>query len=40
VVRIFKHFIPIQILVLALVDALILFGALYLGIALRFFGGD
>jgi len=40
VVRIFKHFVPVQILVLVLADALIFVGAMYLGIALRFYGGD
>jgi len=40
VVRIFKHFVPVQILVLVLSDALILVGSMYLGIALRFYGGD
>lgn len=39
-VRIFKHFVPVQILVLVLADALILMGSMYLGIGLRFYGGD
>jgi len=40
VVRIFKHFVPLQVLLLVLADALILTGSMYLGIALRFYGGD
>jgi sugar transferase (PEP-CTERM system associated) len=39
-IRIFKHFIPLQILLLVLADGLILFGSMYLGIALRFYNGD
>jgi sugar transferase (PEP-CTERM system associated) len=39
-VRVFKHFVPVQVLILVLADALILFGSMYLGIALRFYGGD
>lgn len=39
-IRIFKHFVPVQILVLVLADGLILFGSMYLGVAVRFIGGD
>lgn len=39
-IRIFRHFVPIQILVLVLADGLILFGSMYLGVAVRFLGGD
>jgi sugar transferase (PEP-CTERM system associated) len=39
-IRIFKHFVPLQILALVLADAVILFGAMYLGIAFRFIVGD
>ena len=37
-VRIFKHFVPAQILLLALVDACVLFGSMYAGVELRFPG--
>lgn len=40
VVRIFKHFVPAQILWLAAADAAILFASLYAGIAVRFLGFD
>jgi sugar transferase (PEP-CTERM system associated) len=36
--RIFKHFVPAQILVLGAVDAVVLYASMYAGIALRFFG--
>lgn len=36
--RIFKHFVPAQILVLGAVDAVVLCVSMYAGIALRFFG--
>ena len=39
-IRIFKHFVPVQILALVLADGLILFGSMYLGVAVRFLGGD
>ncbi len=39
-VRIFKHYLPVQIILLALLDVLILFGSMYLGVQLRFFVGD
>lgn len=39
-IRIFKHFVPAQILILVLADGLILFGSMYLGVAARFLGGD
>ena len=39
-VRIFKHYLPIQIIILAAVDLLILVGSMYLGVQVRFFGGD
>src|SRR5258705_5610797 len=35
-VRIFRHYVPIQLILLALLEASIFFGAIYLGIALRF----
>jgi sugar transferase (PEP-CTERM system associated) len=38
--RLFKHYVPVQILILALIDILILYGSVYLGVALRFFVGD
>ncbi len=38
-VRVFKHYLPVQILMLAVVDLLVLFGSMYLGVELRF-GGD
>jgi sugar transferase (PEP-CTERM system associated) len=39
-VRIFRHYVPIQLILLALLEASIFFGAIYLGIALRFDVGD
>jgi sugar transferase (PEP-CTERM system associated) len=39
-IRIFRHFVPVQILALVLADGLILFGSMYLGVAVRFLGGD
>lgn len=39
-VRIFRHYVPAQLLLLALVEGAILFGSMYLGVALRFAGGD
>lgn len=39
-VRIFKHFVPGQLLVLALVEAIVLFSSMYLGVSLRFIDGD
>lgn len=39
-IRIFRHFVPVQVLILVLVDGMVLFGAMYGGIALRFYGGD
>lgn len=39
-VRIFKHYLPVQIMLLAAVDVLILCGSMYLAVQLRFFGGD
>jgi sugar transferase (PEP-CTERM system associated) len=39
-IRIFRHFVPVQILALVVVDVALLFGSMYAGIALRFFGGD
>jgi len=35
-VRIFRHYIPIQLLLLAFVEAAVLFGAIYVGAAIRF----
>ena len=35
-VRIFRHYVPVQLLLLALLEASIFFGAIYLGISLRF----
>ncbi len=39
-VRIFKHYVPGQVIFLALADILILFSAMYLGVQLRFLIGD
>ncbi len=39
-VRIFKHYVPIQLLLLAAFEAAILFGSMYLGVSLRFAGHD
>jgi sugar transferase (PEP-CTERM system associated) len=39
-VRIFKHYVPVQVMMLAAVDVLVLFGSMYLGVQLRFVGGD
>jgi len=39
-IRIFKHYLPIQIILLAAVDVLILIGSMYLGVEVRFIGGD
>jgi len=38
-VRIFRHYVPVQLLLLAMIEAGIFFGAMYLGVALRF-GND
>lgn len=35
-VRIFRHYVPVQLLILALLEGAILFGAMYLGVTLRF----
>lgn len=35
-VRIFRHYVPAQLLLLACIEGAILFGAMYLGVALRF----
>lgn len=35
-VRIFRHYVPTQLLLLALLEAAVLFGAMYLGVGLRF----
>jgi len=37
-IRLFKHFVPAQILFLALVDVCVLFGSMYIGVAIRFAG--
>jgi sugar transferase (PEP-CTERM system associated) len=37
--RIFRHYIPVQVLLLVLADIVILFGSMYAGIALRFMEG-
>ena len=39
-VRVFKHFVSVQVVLLAVVEAGMFIGALYLGYALRFIGGD
>jgi sugar transferase (PEP-CTERM system associated) len=39
-IRILKHYIPAPVVVLAVVDGLILFGAMYLGLELRLLAGD
>jgi sugar transferase (PEP-CTERM system associated) len=39
-VRIFRHYVPLQLILLALLEASIFFGAIYLGITLRFDVGD
>lgn len=39
-IRIFRHFVPVQIIFLLIIDGVVLFGSMYLGIALRFYGGD
>lgn len=36
-VRIFRHYVPVQLLLLALLEAAIFYGSMYLGVALRFF---
>lgn len=36
--RIFRHYLPVQIIVLAMADLSILFGSMYLGVELRFIG--
>jgi len=37
-IRLFKHFVPAQILFLALLDACVLFASMYIGVAIRFAG--
>ena len=37
-VRIFRHYVPVQLLILAVLEGAILFAAMYLGVALRFSG--
>lgn len=39
-VRIFKHYVPVQLLLLALLEGAVLIGSMYLGVALRFVGND
>jgi len=39
-IRIFKHYLSVQIIMLAVVDIAILFACMYLGVQLRFIGGD
>ena len=39
-IRIFRHFVPVQVVLLAAVEAAILIFSIYLAIALRFVGGD
>ena len=39
-IRIFRHFVPVQVVVLAAVEAAILVLSLYLAVALRFVGSD
>jgi sugar transferase (PEP-CTERM system associated) len=39
-IRIFRHYVPTQLLLLALAEGLILFAAMYVGVALRFIVGD
>ncbi len=38
-VRIFRHYVPVQLLLLALIEGGIFFGSMYLGVAMRF-GGE
>jgi len=37
-VRIFRHYVPVQLVLLALLEGALLFGAIYVGVALRFVG--
>ncbi|MBI3546666.1 MAG: TIGR03013 family PEP-CTERM/XrtA system glycosyltransferase [Gammaproteobacteria bacterium] len=39
-IRLFKHYVPLPILLLALTEAAVLFACMYLGTALRFVGGE
>lgn len=39
-VRIFRHYVPIQLLLLAALEGAIFYGSMYLGVGLRFAGGD
>ncbi len=40
VVCVLRHFVPISLVALGFAEALILFGAMYLGVAVRFAGVD
>jgi sugar transferase (PEP-CTERM system associated) len=40
VIRFFRHYVPLNLLLLVLIEALILSGALYAGVGARFFGGN
>lgn len=39
-VRIFRHYVPVQLLLLALLEGVVFFGAMYLGVELRFSDSD
>lgn len=39
-VRIFRHYVPVQLVLLAMLEAAVFYGAIYLGVALRFEVGD
>jgi hypothetical protein len=39
VIRFFRHYVPLNLLLLVLIEALILSGAIYAGVGARFFDG-